>query len=87
MIGHSFVKPLISPPGNLMVLAAVGWLIRKRRPRLGKGLMVFAAVAFYALSTPVVMQYSGQDTYIVWPAAIKTKDPVLPLPKGHGYAP
>ena len=40
-----------------------------------------------ALSTPVVMQYSGQDTYIVWPAAIKTKDAVLPLPKGHGYAP
>lgn len=40
-----------------------------------------------ALSSPVVMQYSGQDTYIVWPAAIKTKDAVLPLPKGHGYAP
>lgn len=40
-----------------------------------------------ALSTPVVMQYNAQDTYIVWPAAIKTKDPMLPLPKGHGYAP
>jgi branched-chain amino acid transport system substrate-binding protein len=37
-------------------------------------------------SSPVVMQYSGNDTYIVWPAAIKTKDPVLPLPKGHAYA-
>ena len=40
-----------------------------------------------ALSSPVVMQYSAQDTFIVWPTAIKTKDPVLPLPKGHGYAP
>lgn len=40
-----------------------------------------------ALSSPVVMQYNAQDTYIVWPAAIKTKDPTLPLPKGHGYAP
>jgi branched-chain amino acid transport system substrate-binding protein len=39
-----------------------------------------------ALSSPVVMQYSGQDTFIVWPAAIKTKDPVLPLPKEHAYA-
>lgn len=39
-----------------------------------------------ARSTPVVMQYSGQDTFIVWPAAIKTRDAVLPLPKGHGYA-
>jgi branched-chain amino acid transport system substrate-binding protein len=39
-----------------------------------------------ALSSPGVMQYSGQDTFIVWPAAIKTKDPVLPLPKEHAYA-
>lgn len=40
-----------------------------------------------ALSSPVVMQYNAQDTYIVWPAAIKTKEAVLPLPKGHGYSP
>ena len=39
-----------------------------------------------ARSTPVVMQYSGQDTFIVWPTAIKTRDAVLPLPKSHGYA-
>jgi branched-chain amino acid transport system substrate-binding protein len=37
-------------------------------------------------SSPVVMQYVASDTYIVWPTAIKTKDPVLPLPAGHGYA-
>lgn len=37
-------------------------------------------------SSPVVMQYSGNDTFIVWPTAIKTRDPVLPLPAGHGYA-
>ncbi|MEY2620782.1 MAG: hypothetical protein RIT26_602 [Pseudomonadota bacterium] len=37
-------------------------------------------------STPVVHQYSGNDTFVVWPSAIKTKDPVLPLPKGHAYA-
>ncbi len=37
-------------------------------------------------SSPVVMQYSANDTFIVWPSAIKTKDPVLPLPAGHGYA-
>lgn len=38
-------------------------------------------------SSPVVMQYSGNDTFIVWPSAIKTRDAVLPLPKGHAYAP
>ena len=37
-------------------------------------------------SSPVVMQYNANDTYVVWPSAIKTKDPVLPLPKGHAYA-
>ncbi|MEY2805402.1 MAG: hypothetical protein RL657_2738 [Pseudomonadota bacterium] len=37
-------------------------------------------------STPVVHQYSGNDTFVVWPSSIKTKDPVLPLPKGHSYA-
>ena len=37
-------------------------------------------------SSPVVMQYSGNDTFIVWPSAIKTKDATLPLPKGHAYS-
>ena len=37
-------------------------------------------------SSPVVMQYIGGETKVVWPAAIKTADPVLPLPKGHIYA-
>ena len=37
-------------------------------------------------SSPVVMQYNGNDTFVVWPSAIKTKDPMLPLPKGHAYA-
>jgi len=37
-------------------------------------------------SSPVVMQYIKGETKIVWPAAIKTVDPVLPLPAGHAYA-
>jgi len=37
-------------------------------------------------STPVVMQYIKGETKIAWPAAIKTVDPVLPLPAGHAYA-
>lgn len=39
-----------------------------------------------ALSSPVVMQYVDGKTKIVWPSAIKTMDPVLPLPKGSAYA-
>ncbi|MEY3513113.1 MAG: hypothetical protein RL420_136 [Pseudomonadota bacterium] len=37
-------------------------------------------------STPVVHQYINNDTFVVWPNAIKSKDAVLPLPKGHSYA-
>ena len=37
-------------------------------------------------STPVVMQYVDGQTKIAWPTAIRTIDPVLPLPKGHAYA-
>lgn len=37
-------------------------------------------------SSPVVMQYVDGVTKIVWPTAIQTLDPVLPLPAGHAYA-
>ena len=37
-------------------------------------------------SWPAVMQYVGGVTEIVWPAAVRTADPVLPLPEGHAYA-
>ena len=37
-------------------------------------------------SSPVVMQYLGGDTKIVWPTAIKTADPLLPIPKSSDYA-
>jgi branched-chain amino acid transport system substrate-binding protein len=37
-------------------------------------------------STPVVMQYVNGRTYIAWPDAIRTTDPIMPLPKGHPYA-
>lgn len=37
-------------------------------------------------SSPVVMQYVDGATKIVWPAAIKTAEPVIPLPAGHAYA-
>jgi branched-chain amino acid transport system substrate-binding protein len=38
-------------------------------------------------SSPVVMQYVKGETKVVWPTAIRTAEPVLPLPSGHAYAP
>ncbi len=37
-------------------------------------------------SSPVVMQYPEGNTKIVWPSAIKTADPILPIPKSSAYA-
>jgi len=39
-----------------------------------------------ARSSPVVMQFVKGQTKVVWPTAIRTADPVLPLPAGHAYA-
>jgi branched-chain amino acid transport system substrate-binding protein len=39
-----------------------------------------------ARSSPVVMQYIGGETKIVWPRSLRTVDPVIPLPAGHAYA-
>ena len=38
------------------------------------------------LSSPVVMQYLGGQTKIVWPSAIKTVDALLPIPKSSAYS-
>jgi branched-chain amino acid transport system substrate-binding protein len=37
-------------------------------------------------ASPVVMQFVNGQTKLVWPAALETADPILPLPKGHAYA-
>jgi branched-chain amino acid transport system substrate-binding protein len=37
-------------------------------------------------SLPVVMQYIGGKTEVVWPARLRTADPVLPWPKTHSYS-
>ncbi len=37
-------------------------------------------------SSPVVMQYIGGANKIVWPARLRTAEPILPLPKGNTYS-
>jgi branched-chain amino acid transport system substrate-binding protein len=37
-------------------------------------------------SSPVVMQYINGKTEIVWPARLRTAEPVLPWPKSHSYS-
>ncbi len=37
-------------------------------------------------SSPVIIQYVGGDSKIVWPPRLRTADPVLPWPNTHSYS-
>ncbi|MEZ2410707.1 ABC transporter substrate-binding protein [Bosea sp. RCC_152_1] len=37
-------------------------------------------------SFPVVMQHTPEGTRVLWPKAIRTGDPIMPLPNGHTFA-
>lgn len=47
-------KLLVIPPLSLFVMAGLGWLVRKRRPVLGRWLIAGAVVLLYVLSVPLV---------------------------------
>lgn len=53
MIGHA-LRPLVQPPFNLMLLGGIGFLLRRKRPRLARVLIVGSIGLLYALSTPLV---------------------------------
>ncbi len=51
---YSYLKALVLPPLNLCVLAAVGWLLGRWWPRLGRTLVAAAVLCLYLLATPYV---------------------------------
>lgn len=48
------LKLLVMPPSSLFLLGAVGLLVHRRRPRLGKLLVATAVGALFVLSLPIV---------------------------------
>ena len=48
------IAAFLMPPGNLLLLAAIGALVALRRPRLGRALVALSLLALWALSTPYV---------------------------------
>ncbi len=50
----NFVALALLPPLSLVILLAAGLIVHRRRPRLAMSLILLAAVALYALSTPWV---------------------------------
>ena len=45
------------PPLNFLLLAALGWMLLKRSPRLGKSLVTSSFALLYLLSSPLVADY------------------------------
>jgi len=50
------IAALLMPPGNLLLLAAVGALVALRRPRLGRTLVALSLIGLWILSTPYVAE-------------------------------
>ncbi|MFZ5474341.1 MAG: YdcF family protein [Pseudomonadota bacterium] len=50
----NLVAGLLLPPLNLLLLAAAGFWLARRRPRLGRGLMLAAFAGLWLLATPWV---------------------------------
>jgi uncharacterized SAM-binding protein YcdF (DUF218 family) len=50
----TFVKDLVVPPAGLLLLAIVGALLVRRRPRVGRTLLALALASLWLLSLPIV---------------------------------
>lgn len=50
----TIAKNLLLPPAGLLLLAFAGWLLLKRRPVLGRTLILIAIGALWLLSTPMI---------------------------------
>lgn len=51
---YSIIKDFVLPPGCLFLALLVGLLLVRRRPVLGKSIILASLATFYALSTPAV---------------------------------
>lgn len=56
----NLVSAFLLPPLNLILLGAIGVLLLKRRPRMGKFLVMSALTLLYLLSTPFVAETALQ---------------------------
>lgn len=50
----NFIAAFLLPPLNLLLVGGAGILLLRRRPRLGKGMLVFSLAMLWLLSTPIV---------------------------------
>ena len=53
-LATKIISAFLLPPLNVLVLAGMGIFLLKRRPRLGRNLLIVAWILLYVLSTPLV---------------------------------
>ena len=54
-----FIKTLLLPPGIFLLLLLLAWCLKRRRPRLARGLFVLGLGGLWAMSLPIVVQWSA----------------------------
>ena len=59
---------------------------RCRSQQALKGIRKSGASGQNERSFPVITQYIDDKPYVVWPKALQTREPVLPLPASSPYA-
>jgi uncharacterized SAM-binding protein YcdF (DUF218 family) len=55
-----FIKNLLLPPGILLLLLLFAWWLRHVRPRLSRALFVIGLAGMWAMSLPIVVQWSAK---------------------------
>jgi len=67
-----FIKNLLLPPGLFLLFLLFAWWLRNTRPRLARALFVVGLVGIWAMSLPIVVQWSAKGI-----------ESIPPLPKSE----
>jgi len=85
-LAKNIAANLILPPSNLFLLGGIGWLLRKRKPKLGKSLMALSVALLFALSMPIVannlMRLLEQDIHPLQPSDTQAAEAIVILGGG-----
>lgn len=84
------LKALLMPPGGLLVLIAVGWLLRCWRPRLAGGCILGGLFGLWLLSLPVMSEWIARQLETEpplsreqWPRLARQADAIVVLGAGR----
>lgn len=84
------LKQLLMPPGILLLLILLGWLLRRRFPRLAASCMVAGLGGLWLMSLPAMVEWGAgrleREPALVeaqWPALAQRADVILILGAGR----